>query len=304
MKSVDLAADSVTESKLSPGLRATIKALQSRIAALEDQVATQQQVLQYFSLTEIDDPNYVVGTLPYTTIRISGANLQIVNGTGTTNTENGTGNLIVGYNATYQSTDADDFRCSAGGKDESACLAAHEIWSVNHRSGSHNIVTGNYNNYSSYGGLLGGAFNTANRQYASVTGGAGNTASGDYSSVTGGLYNTASGYISSLSGGKDHTASGSYSSISGGLANTASGSYSSISGGRASEASGEASSVSGGNRHTASGRDSAVSGGFNNSATSVSDTVSGGWFNTASGGSSTVAGGQTVTADSYTELAP
>lgn len=71
------------------------------------------------------------------------------------------------------------------------------------RSGSHNGVMGSQNNYSSYGGLVVGYFNTATGQFASVSGGSYNTASGLGASVSGGEYNTASGDHSFVGGGED-----------------------------------------------------------------------------------------------------
>ncbi|MCJ8503067.1 hypothetical protein [Desulfatitalea alkaliphila] len=104
------------------------------------------------------------------TARFTGVNLQIVNGfAGAPGWVNGTGNLIVGYNA-LRGGDSND------------------------RGGSHNIVVGDALNYSQYGGLVAGHFNTISGDYASVSGGYSNTASGIHSSVSGGRENTALGY--------------------------------------------------------------------------------------------------------------
>jgi hypothetical protein len=62
---------------------------------------------------------------------ISGANLRIVNGLGSTETTNGLGNLIVGYNELRNIPDFPDVR-----------------------TGSHNVVVGELNNFSSFGGLV------------------------------------------------------------------------------------------------------------------------------------------------------
>src|SRR5688572_7352209 len=54
----------------------------------------QAEILSHMSLVMLDD-----GTgNPKKTLRISGLNVQIVNGLGSTQTADGTGNLIVGYN--------------------------------------------------------------------------------------------------------------------------------------------------------------------------------------------------------------
>jgi hypothetical protein len=159
---------------------------------------------------------------------ITGANLRIVNGLGTTNTTNGLGNLIVGYN---------ESRVPIGGTDS--------------RTGSHNVVVGRELNFSSFGGLVVGQFNEISGQFASVSGGSSNTASGPRSSVSGGGLNTASGGNASVSGGGFNIASGGISSVSGGENNEASGGVSSVSGGQFNTASGGVSSVSGGNRRSA-----------------------------------------------------
>lgn len=140
------------------------------------------------------------------TARISGINVQVVNGSGTTDgAVDGLGNLIVGY---------DELR-GAG----------------NDRTGSHNLIVGIEQNYNSYGGLLTGRRNTLSAAYASVSGGFGNTAGGLYSSVSGGSSSIASGMLSSIRGGHANTASGTQSSVGGGSFNTASGGYSSVGGG-------------------------------------------------------------------------
>src|SRR6266540_3040754 len=103
----------------------------------------------------------------------TGTNVSVLNGLGATHTTNGLGNLIVGYNEPRLFENEGSIR-----------------------TGSHNVVGGTRNNYSSYGGLVVGDHNNVSGTFSSVIGGWGNTASGDGSSVTGGLRNTASGYYS------------------------------------------------------------------------------------------------------------
>ena len=148
---------------------------------------------------------------------ITGANLRIVNGLGSTgctddegepipNCPNGLGNLIVGYNE-------------------------ERPFELNTRTGSHNVVVGMQHNFSSFGGLVAGSFNEISGEFASVPGGAVNTASGARSAVHGGLGNTASGMEAVVSGGQANTASELRSVVSGGAGNTASGIQSTVSGG-------------------------------------------------------------------------
>ncbi len=144
----------------------------SNVAALEARIAALEALL-------------VGVTRELNTIKFSGVNVQIVNGSGTTfGTVDGLGNLIVGYNEIRLTGDD--------------------------RTGSHNIVVGVYNNYSSYGGFIAGTQNTSSGPYASVSGGYGGTASGSYSSVSGGYNNTAIGTSSSVSGGFGRSVSGVY----------------------------------------------------------------------------------------------
>jgi len=82
--------------------------------------------------------------------------------------------------------------------------------SGNDKTGSHNIVLGTRNNYSSYGGLVAGRSNEIGGVYASVSGGRYNTAGGNSSSVSGGYDNTANGDYSSISEGQRESAGGQY----------------------------------------------------------------------------------------------
>lgn len=213
------------------------------------------------------------------TIRFSAVNLQVVSGVGTTaGAINGSGNLLVGYNALGTT-----------------------------KTGSHNLIVGEYQNYSSFGGAVFGYFNTVSEQYSSVLGGTSNTASGNYTSVTGGDHNQAIGSKSSITGGAYNTtnntnsfiaggyynvANANYSSILGGNENTTSGIYSVISGGRSNTASGDYSSVSAGRANIASGECSSVSGGGGGI-----DNIWGSRGNEAAGDYSTIGGG---TLDSVT----
>jgi hypothetical protein len=245
------------------------KNLEERVAALED-------LLKHFSR----EGNEVF---------ITGANLHIVNGLGSTDCldeqgdeiracPNGLGNLIVGYNEPRE-------------------------FEENIRTGSHNVVVGVRHNFSRWGGLVVGRENTISGDFASVSGGDVSTASGFGASVSGGQSNTASGDLASVSGGFNNIASGFNSTISGGNSNTASGSYAVVSGGNSNTASGAQSSISGGAKNTASGILAVVSGGGRgfdveepgNTASGDLAVVSGGVGNTASGFGASVSGGSDIT---------
>jgi hypothetical protein len=241
------------------------KGLAQRVAALE-------QLLKHFSREKNE-------------IFITGANLHIVNGLGRTDcgTEeqpiadcpNGLGNLIVGYNEPRP-----------------------EEFGENIRSGSHNVVVGQQHNFSRFGGLVVGNFNTISGDFAVVSGGEGNTASGVEASVSGGRENTASGIWSSVSGGRVNLPTDEFASVSGGFANVASGSHSSVSGGAENNASVFATVVSGGQGNRASGTFSSVCGGEANTTNSDFTVVSGGRANTAGGFWASVSGGEANTTNS------
>jgi hypothetical protein len=176
----------------------------SRVEALETEVAAQQSTISDLeALLDGVTRETVDGN---DTLRFSEMNVQVVNGTGTTDgPPNGLGNLIVGYNAQRPTAAT--------------------------RTGSHYLVVGDRHAWTRFGGILAGFGHTAIGDWASVSGGYGNTASASSSSVSGGYGNTASASSSSVSGGGWNTASDMSASVSGGVNNTAGGMYSSVLGG-------------------------------------------------------------------------
>ncbi len=236
-------------------LQTDVGNIDSRVGAIE---SSNVMAMDAYIQVTTPDPNANSGAL----ITFEGVNLQIVNGTGQTNQVNGLGNLIIGYNAPRQDT-ALRLTCSLGQywNNDADCINNGGTWGRNFKTGSHNLIVGDQNAYSSYGGIVAGFGNVISREFAVVMGGWDNISSGQYSSVSGGRNNTASGIDSSVSGGSGNTASGSYSSVSGGAGNTASGDYSSVSGGYSNTASGYISFVGGGYNNTAGDSWSTISGG-------------------------------------------
>jgi hypothetical protein len=209
-------------------LKGQVAGLQSDNATLKSEVSTLQSTLSNVSY----DPHGLNG-LP--TLTVSGANLQIVNGWGTTDgSVNGLGNLIIGY-------------------DEHPQTRA--------QTGSHNLILGEDQRFTSYGGLIGGYANTLTGPFSAVLG-SDNFAQALGSTVTGGINNVASGTAATVSGGVNNGASGDDSSVSGGNRNLA-GDESSVTGGYGNTASGWESSVTGGYDNKASGYFSSVLGGYN-----------------------------------------
>jgi hypothetical protein len=244
------------------------KGLAQRVAALED-------LLKHFSR----EGNEVF---------ITGANLHIVNGLGATDTVNGVGNLIVGYNE------------PTGGP----------------QNGSHNVIVGRFHEFSSYGGLVVGEVNSILGPFSSVTGGFLNRAAGIHSSISGGGFNAAGGDSSSIQGGSNNNTRGNLSSITGGSGNITFGlatwigaGVSNIAGqdevieggivvgGIGNQAIGNRSAILGGVGNRTVEQDTIVIGGERNVAEGFGSVVSGGVANTALGIHSTISGGRDVVQD-------
>ena len=157
-------------------------------------------------------------------IYISGANVHIVSGSGSTydgGQSLGRGNLIIGYNE-----DPHNYFSDPG-------------LQPGDRGGSHNLVVGPGNRFthSAFGGAVIGWNNTINGINASVYGGLINRA--DQGTILGGTNNIASANAATISGGDRHTASGDRVSILGGENNTASAPFANIVGGSNNTASGQ-----------------------------------------------------------------
>lgn len=117
--------------------------------------------LEKYLSVNTNDMNGVKG--PHIVFR--GVNVHVQSGADTTaDTTSGLGNLIIGYN---------------------------EAAPAQVRTGSHNLVGGSQNGFSSYGGLVFGVGNKITGTYASVVGGENNTASGISSTVLGGKIKSA-----------------------------------------------------------------------------------------------------------------
>ena len=223
------------------------------------------EILSHLSIVQLDDGQ---GGLRKT-LRVTGLNVQLVNGLGATNGHpadptttdalltqtNGLGNLILGYDDLPRNQTAPLFR-----------------------TGSHNLVVGFGHNYSGYGGQVVAYENTINAPYSVVSGGGANRATAEFATVCGGVNNLASGADATVSGGVQNTATGFASAVSGGIQNLATGQFSSISGGQTNTSSGDSSSVSGGAFNTAGGFVGTVSGGSSRNTAGPFDWTAGSLF--------------------------
>jgi chaperonin cofactor prefoldin len=124
-----------------PLSRATLPAqVNAATLTLEQRVAALEAKLKYLT-TRIDSSGRPL-------MEIARANLRLVNGAGKTETANGLGNLIVGYNETRQDP------CNG----------------PNQRTGSHNVVIGKEHNYTRFGGLVVARCNQISGDFAWVAG--------------------------------------------------------------------------------------------------------------------------------------
>jgi len=217
----DLSAASTTRESL----QVQLSALQQQVDAMKRQLDTLRADVGGLRANSVWDLNgYLTFEVSngYPTAVFRGVNVQIVNGMGDTQTVNGTGNLIVGYNR----PSVGSFICSLGVTESAAtCQANHGLWAQSHKSGSHNIIGGDFNSYSSWGGLVMGMENAMSAPFASIGGGARNRAEGSFASISGGSFNTASGVYGNVAGGFDNHAIGEYTTVGGGSQRTSSGQY-------------------------------------------------------------------------------
>ncbi len=250
--------------------RSQREALEERIEDLESQSNESNPLFDFVRIEE-GDLEGVAG--PH--IVFEGANIHIRSGSDFTDDDIssgqeplGLGNLIIGYNEAPQD------------------LSAGE------RSGSHNLVLGELNRFSSVSGIvagknneitapsamtLGGQFNRATGDFAAILGGGGatpnltNVASGNYATISGGFRNVASGSQASVTGGSNNQAADFLSSVTGGTSNVANGTGATVSGGAGNIASGSNSAISGGQNGRAEGGASAISGGLDQTVNSNFD---------------------------------
>jgi hypothetical protein len=267
-----------------------LQALVNSQAATIHTLQAQVQSLQSNSVLALDGKLGLTTVDGYPTVQFTAVNVRIVNGTGSTQSTNGLGNLTLGYNEA--DGDAPMF-CSLGqyGVDWEVCTNHGGRYARNQRTGSHNLIVGRSNAYTAWGGLVGGLKNVVSGGYSAVLGGTLQRASGDDSTVAGGRKNAAEDSFASVAGGEENTAGGIGSIVAGGRNNFASGADAAIAGGATNTASGDNATVTGGALNQAIGNTASISGGETNKATGLWASVSGGYANVAGGTWSAVSGG-------------
>jgi len=288
------------------GLRDAVEAAQQENAELRAQLKGLQDALA--NVIALRDALSIESVNGVRTVRFSGVNLQVVNGTNSTEAVNGVGNLIIGYDEANSSakvvcslaTDINGNSLTT----ETACLGSGGTVAIRQKTGSHNLVMGSQNSYSSAGGIVAGQGNFITGLYASNLGGTANFASGLFAVNVAGQGNHPTGIASAVLGGANDTASGNNSSVSGGSSNNASTVGASVSGGFRNVASGPQSNVTGGIRNESSGPFSHVSGGGNNISSGATSTVAGGSANNSQAPTSSISGGSGNVTTAVTQVLP
>jgi hypothetical protein len=198
----------------------TITALQNALNAEVNRAKQAEAALTGRATTLESKTVFLSANAQEKSTTFSGCNVYVNNGTGATNGNpndplsasvtavNGLGNLIIGYN------------------ESGAAVGFPQTI-----TGSHNLVLGQANSYTSYGGIVAGQLNSISGVFASIIGGSANNASGNFSSINSGNFNTASGVFGFVTGGQGNRATGAFSGVSGGVGNTAGGVGSVVSGG-------------------------------------------------------------------------
>lgn len=232
-------------------LKGQVIALQEQMAvtATPEQVAWIDAVSQGLS-PSVDDAAVLTRLeVSGVDLLVEGANLTVRNAQHDTSIVDGTGNVIIGWNE----TDGQPVR-----------------------TGSHNLVLGDQNSYTSYGAIVSGEGNTASGANVVVLGGSANTASGVGSCVIGGSGGLASGMSAALLGGASNQALGPRSTVTGGSGNRAgeatetdeaSGAQH-VCGGADNHAMGAYAVVAGGNANWVYASYASISGGYGNRITS------------------------------------
>ncbi|MDH5541367.1 MAG: hypothetical protein OEY64_00225 [Nitrospinota bacterium] len=159
----------VTESILA--LKTEISGTSGTISQLQNDMKTARandrrmgrtlEAIKQNSVLELDGKLKLATVNGYPTALFNGLNVQIINGKNQT-TVNGLGNLIIGYNEARTSGNP---VCSDGNYNKKECVAKGGKWGLNHKNGSHNLVGGNHNSYSQYGGALFRTQNYSNLPY-------------------------------------------------------------------------------------------------------------------------------------------
>ena len=174
-------------------LLSVIQMMQAQITVLQSQVAS----LEASAVPGLGD--YVSVDDSAHTILVSGANLQVVNGTDNQTQGNSLGNVVVGYNPVDS---VEQYALRTGS--HNLVVGSSHIFSgscniiggkSNKTQGIYGIVTGEYNEFSGWGGgMIGGRYNVNSLADGATLGGRNNTISSDGGAIVGGKNNIVLGF--------------------------------------------------------------------------------------------------------------
>lgn len=191
---------------------ALLVTMQSSIISLESTVVSQQSTItvQQGEINQLEadlaavENNSVLaldGKLKLTTLNgydtaeFTGVNVQVNDGSGDTHgSVNGLGNLIVGYNespSNVPNLSKESFCSATDFFDQVACEGSGAMWSSYINTGSHNLIIGAGNSYTSYGSLIHGFGNVSKRTNSATIGGENNLVEQANSVIIGGESNIA-----------------------------------------------------------------------------------------------------------------
>ena len=215
-------------------------ALVSRVSSLETELGLANAkiaAIESNSALDLDGLVTVDDSGSHTTVLMTGVNLQVVNGDGSTDSVNGVGNIIVGYNVPGFFLEPDPeggFEYCSDGQyiNQADCEFNGGVWANSHKSGSHNVIIGDNHNYSQYAGLVVGANNAIRAPNSAVSGGHRNQVTAEHASISGGRDNYATAVFATVAGGFDNWATANFAHVSGGEDNQANATFSSILGGQ------------------------------------------------------------------------
>lgn len=316
----EIVVDGVALAEVLLTMQQTIEALQLQVETLEAST-----VLGLNGYMSVDDETQ--------TVLLSGANLQVVNGSGELLEGNALGNIIVGYNTVDSAQQLIDRQGS-----HNLVLGAGNTYngsgniiggSSNKSHGDFGIVSGLQNEYSgSRGGMIGGRYNISSLSTGVTIGGRNNILDSDDGAIVGGIGNEnwqelgvlvgGSGnliqtnvgsqtWANVICGGQGNTINdGNYSAIFAGYDNTVSGQLAAVVGGRDSQVHGSESVMVGSTGSTIEGNQAVVVGGENHhlgsdsTDTRFSVILGGRYANLNSGYCGVISGGygNTLTTDS------
>lgn len=204
---------------VNPGLRARLANAEISVGAIDNFIS-----VEVAPLTTITDFNINAGVVE--DVFFEGVNLHVRNGGGSTYSQNGRGNLIVGYNGVLEN----DFSAR--------------------RDGSHNLVVGDGHGFERSGAIVAGFGNLSAADAGSVLGGRQSFTESIHTVIVGGQNNAARALDSVIVGGISNEALGQASVALGGQANDAAGEASVTVGGYLNQPQGEASVIVGGAQNT------------------------------------------------------